>query len=260
MARGRFHDNLKDVWVLGPLLAVAVALVLVVVALMSSGNRTPPAFDAEAAAAAEARAEAEDQAAEQSRAAAAPKTVAFLGDSYTGGSKMDSGEAARWPAIVSPRLNWIPSYFTVGGSGYIHPGQDEPFGARVDAVIAAHPDIVVVAGGINDAQRYDPADTGAAALDVFQRLRAGLPDTDLVVIGPFFPTSPAPQKTLDTRQAIQDAAANVGAPFIDPLPWFADDAVEIGSDDTHPTDAGHAAIATQMEPALRDLGFGPPQP
>jgi lysophospholipase L1-like esterase len=209
--------------------------------------------------AAMAKADAERAAAQAAADAASPKRVAFLGDSYTGGSGMDSGQEARWPALVSAELNWIPEYFTAGGSGFLQPGLGEPFGDRVDAVIAAGPRIVVIAGGLNDADRFPAEDIGVAAGEVFQRIRAGLPHARIVAIGPFHPSTSPPPSLLQARDAIRAATGGItGLNWIDPLPWFAAGEVEIGSDRTHPTDTGHRALADKLIPALKGLGFGPP--
>lgn len=231
---------------------IVVGMIALIVGLPLAQNRAAePLSKAEIA-----RMDAAASAADAVDKAAQPLTVAFLGDSYTGGSNMDSGPQARWPALVSAALNWTPAYFAVGGSGYLAPGQGQPFGDRVDELIASQPDLVVVAGGLNDASRYKAADIGAAAGVVFQRIRDGLPGVPIVVLGPFHPDPSPPATITAARDAIQAAASAVaGTLFVDPLPWFAAGAVEIGSDNTHPTDAGHRAIADAATAAFQKLGF-----
>jgi lysophospholipase L1-like esterase len=185
-----------------------------------------------------------------------PERVAFLGDSYTGGSGEGGVGATGWPAIVSAAQGWSfdrngPLFNAQGGTGYVQAGgEKQPYSGRVDAVIAANPTTVIVAGGIND-EGYSLEEISSAANDVFSRLRTGLPDANIIVVGPFYPSSPPSEKIQQVRDAVFEAAlANGITNVIDPLPWLDSPGIEIGSDGIHPTDAGHQAIADQMNAAL----------
>lgn len=192
-----------------------------------------------------------------STAAAKPLRFTVFGDSYTGGSAMGGIEDAGWPRIVAKDLGLEPpAYSAEGGTGYVNPGPAGgagDFEGRVDDVIATSPDFLVVAGGLNDAD-FDLKKVTAAARKVFTELQAGLPDATIVVVGPFSPKVPAPADITAIRDALQQIATELDIAFVDPLPWFkGGDAVEIGSDGVHPTDAGHAQIAARMDAALKPL-------
>ena len=185
--------------------------------------------------------------------AAPPRSVALLGDSYSGGSNMDSGNSSIFPALLANKLGFDAHNFSVGGSGFIAPGQtNQPFCARVPAVVALQPDAVVVEGGHNDGN-YPEAQVQAAAGDVLTRLHAGLPKAKIIVIGPIWPSSDVPQSERNLDADLKQLAAGVGARFVDPIVagWFSGPYAKlIGSDGTHPTDAGHARIAKLLGPVF----------
>lgn len=185
-----------------------------------------------------------------------PERVAFLGDSYTGGSGEGGVGPTGWPALVSAAQGWSfdrngPLFNAQGGTGFVQAGTNkQAYTGRVDAIIAANPTTVIVAGGLND-EGYSLEEISAAANDVFARLRAGLPDANIIVVGPFYPSSPPSEKIQQVRDAIFEAAlANGITNVVDPLPWLDTPGIEIGEDGVHPTDAGHQAIADQMNAAL----------
>lgn len=179
-----------------------------------------------------------------------PLSVVVLGDSYTAGSDMGGGNGTGWPVAFAEATGWTVALNAVGGSGYIQPGATLPsFAERVPEVIAAAPDVVIVEGGLNDAS-YPPEDVTAAASAQWSALQAGLPDARIVVVGPFNPTGAENVAVLN--ESLRAAAESAGLTYIDALPWM--DAIEIGSDGIHPTDAGHAVIAENMIAALGSLG------
>lgn len=181
-------------------------------------------------------------------------TVAFLGDSYMAGSGEDSGEAARWPAIVSEERGWQPLMFATGGTGFTTAGSQkgaDRFADRVPRIVAAAPDTVIVGGGANDAQA-DPAAFEAAVSEVLSGLRAGLPDARLIVLSPFWRAEP-PESVLRMRDVLAEQAAVVDGTLVDVSGLFAD-GDGIGADGVHPTDAGHARIAEILTPQLSQVG------
>lgn len=187
-------------------------------------------------------------------------SVYFLGDSYTGGSDMGGNDFAGWPTIVANQFGWVPTLDGRGGSGYLQTGPGEgagPFSARLQAAIDAAPDVLIVAGGINDAAVFSTDEIAAAATEQLTALQSALPNTRIVVVGPFYPTAPAPQEWVDADAAIAGVAASLGLPYVQTLPWFEGGAVEIGEDGTHPTDAGHAVLAQRIAEALTGLGIAP---
>lgn len=201
-----------------------------------------------------------------------PFQVGFLGDSFTGGSNEGGFQDRGWPSILGKELKFEVArrghlFSSFGGTGYLRKGDTtKNFIERVDNVAAQLPDIIIVAGGINDAEAFTPAEIEAGASEVFARIRAKSPTTHIVVVGPFHPLGSKNARSLVARDAIFRAATAKGVTtMIDPLPWFDSGLIEIGSDNTHPTDAGHAEIArlllTVLSPIAeaeraRDAGTG----
>jgi acyl-CoA thioesterase I len=183
--------------------------------------------------------------------ASAKPVVAFLGDDYTAGTGA-STQSARFTSLVCKVLRLTEKNFGVNGSGYANTAAGTgDYLARVAAVVAAKPDIVVVSGGRRDV--FDDTATAAAnASKLFGDLRANLPHAVLVAVAPMWGDS-APQPALaDIAGGIKAAVTAAGGTYLDisdPLrghpTWMADAA--------DPNDAGYAAIATAVETALKPL-------
>ena len=80
------------------------------------------------------------------------------------------------------RTGWTCTRDSVGGSGYISAGMGTNFPARLAALIATAPDVVVVEGGGNDNAAGQTA-FAAAVSAFYSALRAGLPDATLYIVG-----------------------------------------------------------------------------
>jgi lysophospholipase L1-like esterase len=184
-----------------------------------------------------------------SRTAPRAFTAAFLGDSYTSGWSGAGLGARGWPRIVGAAQGWKVVNLAVAGTGFINPGwTGQPIGSRVQAAIARHPDVVVVAGGHNDS-RWSVAAVAAAADRVILRLHASLPNARLVILAPIWPTGSPPLRCLQLRDHLRRTAARVGAVFVDPLAenWFGGGRhAMILADGIHPSDAGHRYIARRV--------------
>jgi lysophospholipase L1-like esterase len=80
--------------------------------------------------------------------------AAFIGDSYTEGYAASS-EDTRWTAIVSRRLGWVECNLGRGSTGYLTSSPKGPnYLGMIDQVVNVRPDIVVVAGGQNDKNKF----------------------------------------------------------------------------------------------------------
>jgi lysophospholipase L1-like esterase len=188
-----------------------------------------------------------------------------LGDSYTDGAN-GIGTCQTFPSVLMNyflNLDVWPS--GSGGTGYIanNSGISENFQGRVQSdVITNNPDIVMVAGGINDLG-YPSNQLYSAASQLYSTLKQGLPAATILVVGPWWPRSiPIDTNMMAGSSAIQAAAANAGLAFIQPAgnnpnPWItgyysvpgSGNAVNfISSDGTHPTVAGHAFLAANLAP------------
>lgn len=179
--------------------------------------------------------------------------LSVIGDSFTGGSGEDSGEAARWTALVADDFSSIQA-LSEGGTGYVT--SREVDGAATNYVTRSEnidpaSDMVVFFGSVNDDRAgYDAV--RAAADQAYANARSLAPEAELVVIGPASPWWPVPEGLLVARDAIRDAATAAGARWVDPIDqaWFEGAADLIGADGTHPNDAGHAYLADRIRETL----------
>lgn len=116
--------------------------------------------------------------------------VGWFGDSWSAESTM--GAASTLPTLASRELAVTPMTSAINGSGfgYSASGHDGfETQARVDAVTAAAPNLIVVVGSLNADKAVDGRDTEgatitAAAKTFIERVRARLPQVPIVVVGP----------------------------------------------------------------------------
>ena len=193
----------------------------------------------------------------------------ILGDSFSEG-------AICWSRRLANLMGWDVWISGVGGTGYINSGTPGrvKFIDRVNSdVIAHHPDIVIVAGGINDG--FYPAEIGAAAGSLYDTILTNLPSSKLIVVGNWWPRGNPPQAVLDVRDALKNAALSRGVDFIDPIVatnasqinagWITGTGntgqsrgdgnadLYIGPDTTHPTDLGHQYLAACVAEHLKNI-------
>lgn len=248
MARGFFEGwGRPPVWAV---VALVLGALLLAVGIPYAATRT---FEDPADPADLARMDAALAEAESSRAAAAEAIVRVLvvGDSYTDGSGEGGRGIYSWARIMETSVpNLAVTVSAAGGSGYINPGQT----GRTFADLAASPsggyDLVVFFGSRND--RPGAADISDAALSAFNSALAESPDASLLVIGPPWVDGQPPDYIQTASQEVEDAAAAVGAAFVDPLDegWFVGRPELIGADGVHPTDAGHQYMAELISPVV----------
>lgn len=169
--------------------------------------------------------------------------VVVVSDSYTAGSTMDSGDEARWPALIGVEP------FATSGVGYVQ-GGSRNFVSLAENV-PADATTVLFFGSINDTfSDYDEVRLAADA--AFGVARENAPGADLIVIGPPWVNAEPSEALLTLRDAVSDAAVAAGATWVDPIAeeWFVDRPELIGTDGIHPTDEGHAFLAEQMSAIL----------
>lgn len=200
--------------------------------------------------------------------------VVVIGDSISSVGAWDryrrgaSGETSSRPVVWWGRLAELAGLdpqavlpLTEGGSGYLHPGagttadgrplcHGTTFGQRLEAVSAARPQVLVVAGGRNDTASCSGTVRTAASPDQQRRaIRAfyaelatladeiGLPRTQVYVLVPWG-TSEVFSRTRLERE-IEAAARMHGLTFV-PVPNLG--RTEL-LDTTHPNDAGGRRLA-----------------
>lgn len=146
----------------------------------------------------------------------------------------------------------------VGGTGYTHAnGSYPPFtdSGRLAVATRSKADLVVVAGGIND---QDTTGLAAACDTVYASLRASLPNAQLVVVGPWMPSTSTQTSKAAIRDVISARAAAAGLPFIDVTGWITGSGntgapngtgnadVMIDPDGTHPIGVGHQYLGARL--------------
>lgn len=196
--------------------------------------------------------------------------VGWVGDSYTQGTGASYGDN-NYADVASALLGFKDSWHSAfGGTGYLNAGSYVTFRGHIADIIAANPDIIVVAGGTNDANAG--ATLQAEVLLYLQTLRASLPNTPIVVLGPW-PKATGPNATILGVEASISAAVTQ---FADPLCKFAPVAADaagawisgtgyqgatnasgnsdyyIWTDGTHPNDAGHDYLGRATAQAIRN--------
>jgi lysophospholipase L1-like esterase len=180
--------------------------------------------------------------------------VAFYGDSYTLGVGA-SDPSKRWSSILCAERGWSEFNPSVNGLGFVNnrAGIDLPA-----EVIAARPDIVLVAMGLNDNFSY-----ARAAADIHDqigidltRLKGTLPDARFIVAEPFWYTDDRPESLAVVSGWVERAAADIRADYIpDASHWIEHHPEWMAADGLHPNDDGYARMAVEMDAALTRLGL-----
>jgi len=240
--------------VLGGMAAVGVALTGFGAASTASLVPTlPPSAAYPAPAASPADPAEPGDAAEPTTPAQAPVAV-FLGDSYTQGYGAVPVER-RWSSLVAADAGWTEVNQGLGGTGYVTTATPHACGLdacptyveRVPGVIAAAPDIVVIAGGQNDrwALAGNPERVRAAVDATFDGIRQGLPDARMIAVGPST-AEPATALIVELDDWVQAAAERVGAEYVSLIDPVLIEESMVAPDGVHVTDAGYRALADRV--------------
>ena len=180
-----------------------------------------------------------------------PLRMVVLGDSIASGTSYGGLQENGWPAIVAHKFGLALTNRSLPGTGYATAFlSNKPYTARVDEIVAAKPDIVIVEGSRND---QDPAATKLAAAEVLGKLRKGLPQAGILVIGPVYSFTKN-AGTTRVNDAVKAAAAGLGLTYIDTVKagWFTGPEHRmIASDGVHPTDEGHRYMADLIAPQVK---------
>lgn len=189
-----------------------------------------------------------------SRRTTAKPVVVFLGDDWTSGVGA-SQKSKRFSRLVCDQIGATQRNLGKSGTGYTT-GSKDSYADRVDEIVAAKPDVVVVSGGRNDLIQNDfkiDAGTVRSRADaLFTALLKKLPDARLVAVAPMWGDSDAPAVVGQLGALIDKAVTRVGGTYLD----IADpihDHPEFMADNAHPNDAGYRAIADALAPKLTPL-------
>lgn len=168
-------------------------------------------------------------------------TVVVLGDSYSVGAGLDDRTKA-WPTLAGKAEGLATHVAGVGGTGFVNQGPcgGQSFGQRVRDVLALEPDTLIIAGGVNDSDST-PGEVQASATAVL-RLTASVPT--VIVVGPA--NAPAKDNLPAIDAALAEATEASGRKYISALGWE----LEYQPDRLHPTEAGQAVYARNIEDAI----------
>ncbi|MCU1405570.1 MAG: hydrolase family protein [Glaciihabitans sp.] len=185
------------------------------------------------------------------------ESVGFYGDSYTLGTGA-SDPANRWSTIISAERNWREINPSVNGLGFVNNRSNFGSDDLPSIIIDAHPDIVFVTMGLNDNFSYDFAagDIKKQISADLDRLKLALPTSRFIVVEPFWYTDERPESVETIIGWVRDAAADIGADYIPGAShWIEGHSEWMAADGLHPNDGGYAAMAVEMDAALKVLGL-----
>jgi acyl-CoA thioesterase I len=176
--------------------------------------------------------------------------VAFLGDDFTGGAGASS-PATRWSSLVSDQYGWDEQNFGVAGTGYSTGGSagGTPYTARVAALVATAPVIVIVSGGRFDIEsKNGPTAIKAGVAATFKALRAALPKAVIIAESPVWPLTKPPATLALVAADVKAAVTAIGGQYLDVGEPLFGLTADFGPR-TLPNDLGHAALAKAFETA-----------
>lgn len=192
-----------------------------------------------------------------------PRAI-VLGDSFTAGFGGDARFTGYAP-LLGALMGWDCWPSGVSGTGYLATYQPGTLRFRDRAqtdVLNYNPEVVIIAGGVND-QQASAANLSSEAAMLYAMLQQGLPNARIVVVGPWnmhAVVSPSLQSVHDTLAA---QAASAGLQFVDPFGWVSGDTGNIANpqptgsatyytaaDDLHPSQAGHEYLARKLAAEL----------
>ncbi len=183
--------------------------------------------------------------------------IAFYGDSYTLGTGATS-PSVRWSSRIAESRGWREFNPSVNGLGFINNRTLFGDGDLPAMIIEQQPDLIMVTMGLNDNFSYPfAADAIEAQITTdLRRLREGVPDARIIVVEPFWYTALQPESFGIIADWVRDAAAGIGADYIDGAStWIAGRDGEMASDGLHPNDEGYDLMTRRMDEALRELGL-----
>lgn len=139
--------------------------------------------------------------------------LGLTGDSHSAGAAAGFGQS--FHSWMANELGMNPVNLALGGSGFLTGASAEI--NRVPDVLYARPDVLLVGGGYNDLNSSPTYQTMYSAVsDCLAAYKEGLPNTLIIVLGPWLDNSNYSATTFTViNEAKKAAAAQFGLPFID---------------------------------------------
>ena len=166
-------------------------------------------------------------------------SVGILGDSWATGDLLPDYRSA-WPFIMAGTTRSDVIIAGQGATGFSNDGYcgDGAFPHRAAALASAHPDRVIIAGGLND--------VGLDLASVRSGLTATISviDAPVVVVGPVDVPGRDGESQID--ETLEQVCADLGVRYESALDWD----IDIGSDGVHPTETGAQQYAARIAAIL----------
>lgn len=168
--------------------------------------------------------------------------VVILGDSYTAGDGLGDRHSG-WAYAIGKAEGWETTVSGVGSTGFTDGGYcgEHVYSSRIGAAVASAPDMLIVQGGLNDAD----ASVGKIRAAADQILDEAKGVARVVIVGPA--GAPAIPKLDHVEKALSEAAVSHGREYISASRWE----LEFLPDELHLTTAGHAKFAGLVADSLR---------
>ncbi|MGU3432769.1 SGNH/GDSL hydrolase family protein [Actinomycetes bacterium M1A6_2h] len=180
-----------------------------------------------------------------------PLRISVIGDELSTGDNAAGMRDVAWPELVADRTGWAFSVSAVAFAGYAA-GNGGRLADQVATAASSNPDVVLIVGGLNDVGAPVGL-VGQQASDLFGTVARALPRAQIVVVGPLWNATPAPDSVAAVSSAITTAAAGADVPMCDSVtdPWF--DTSQTGPDTVRPDSDGQLSVAARLETCLRGI-------
>lgn len=184
---------------------------------------------------------------------AAPLRIVAFGDSLTSGHRLPRAQA--YPALIEAELQAAGLPVTVVNQGVSGDTTADAL-RRLDAALADHPQILIVALGANDGLRGVPVTQVRANLE---RIVEAARDRGVSVLLVGMEALPLYgwQYTIDFHRIYPDLSAKYNVPLV---PFMLDGVIGnpdlMTADGIHPNAAGAQVMAANILPAVRSLAAG----
>lgn len=194
----------------------------------------------------------------------AAKKVVVIGDSYAAGTGA-ANSTLGWVSRLASNQQWALTNLARGGTGYkvsVTTNAQKAcsldycpsFPEMIKDAAGATPDLVIVAGGRNDATIAEATES-VAIRDFFTQLRAAVPGAQIVAFNPLWDDGAAPSSIAAIAAAVQGSVTDVGGEYLDASQPLAGHPELVAPDGIHPNPAGHAAIFEANLKALQSAGI-----
>lgn len=168
--------------------------------------------------------------------------MAVIGDSYTQGVGLADQQRQAWPTLLGSAKRLTTYVDGIGRTGFTNGGfcGGQEYEKRIDALLTARPELVIVQGGLNDTDASDE-EIDSTAEHVLSAL-AGVPR--VVVVGP--PPAPSVPGATRVDALLQRVTTSAGRQYVSTVHWN----LPYLPDQLHLTSGGHAEFARLLSESI----------